>query len=403
MHQTTRTASTRQTARGNYGIIIAVVLALGAGFGLGVYRQQIVATMASMVGIPASGETIDTTQLQHTYQKLLAHYDGTLDDQALIDGASRGMVEAVGDDYTTYLDAEEAKQFQDDLSGSIGGGIGAQVGQRDNVITFVKILDKTPAQTAGLLAGDRVLAINDETTKGMSVDTAVSKIRGEVGTTVKLSVLRGDAPLQEFTVTRAEITAPSVESSQEGDIGIITVSRFDQSTGRDAREAARRLQSSGVRGIVLDLRGNPGGFVTAAQDLAGIWLDGQVVVSERRGGKVVEELRSSSSPILTDMPTVVLVDGGSASASEIVAGALRDHKKATLVGETTYGKGTVQQLVTLSEGALLKVTVARWYTPGGVNLSDGGLKPDVEAPISADDIRAGNDTQLRAALERLAR
>lgn len=377
---------------------LAAVLAIG--FVAGMYRVQVFAGLASAFGIPASSKTLNTDLLQQTYRQLDANFDGDLDENALINGAARGMVEAAGDDYTTFLDAEEAERMNSDLEGSIGGGIGAQVGVRDETITLVKILAGTPAEQAGLKAGDKVLTINSETTKDWTTEQAVERIRGEVGTTVKLGIER-DGQAMDMTITRAEISVDSVTSEVRDGIGYMTITRFDQETGQLAATAAQSFKEAGVKGVILDLRGNPGGYLSAAQDVSGIWLSKKLVVVEKTGDKVIDELRSRRNAVLEGVPTVVLVDGNSASASEIVAGALHDHKAATLVGETTYGKGTVQRLITLTNGAVLKVTVARWFTPNGLNLSKVGITPDHTVKLSEEDIKNSNDRQMTKAEELL--
>lgn len=377
---------------------LAAVLAIG--FVAGMYRVQVFAGLASAFGIPASSKTLNTDLLQQTYRQLDANFDGDLDENALINGAARGMVEAAGDDYTTFLDAEEAERMNSDLEGSIGGGIGAQVGVRDETITLVKILAGTPAEQAGLKAGDKVLTINSETTKDWTTEQAVERIRGEVGTTVKLGIER-DGQAMDMTITRAEISVDSVTSEVRDGIGYMTITRFDQETGQLAATAAQSFKEAGVKGVILDLRGNPGGYLSAAQDVSGIWLSKKLVVVEKTGDKVIDELRSRRNAVLEGVPTVVLVDGNSASASEIVAGALHDNKAATLVGETTYGKGTVQRLITLTNGAVLKVTVARWFTPNGLNLSKVGITPDHTVKLSEEDIKNSNDRQMTKAEELL--
>ena len=372
---------------------LSLTAVLAIGFVAGMYRVQVFASLASAFGIPASSKTLNTDLLQQTYRQLDANFDGELDENALINGSIRGMVEAAGDDYTTFLDANEAARMNSDLEGSIGGGIGAQVGVRDDTITLVKILADTPAEKAGLRAGDKVLTINNETTEGFTTEQAVERIRGEIGTTVKLRIER-DTEAMEFSITRAEISVDSVTSEIKDGIGILTITRFDQETGRLARAAAESFKEAGVTGVVLDMRGNPGGYLSAAQDVSGIWLSNKIVVVEKANGAVIDELRSRRNAVLDGMPTVVLVDGNSASASEIVAGALHDHKAATLVGETTYGKGTVQRLITLTDGAVLKVTVARWFTPNGLNLSKVGIKPDYAVTLTEEDMRNNNDRQM---------
>lgn len=394
----------KRVVRGIHPVIFFLSLAcmLMIGVATGTYWPQIYAAVAPAFGIKASAETLDTTLLQQTYRELVANYDGKLDTNSLIQGASKGMVAAAGDKYTTFLDAQEAEQFNSDMSGSIGGGVGAQIGLRDNQVTLVKILSGTPAERSGLKAGDKVLAINDEATDGFTVDKAVTKIRGDVGTTVKLRIQRGKET-KDYSVTREEITAPSVTSEVKDNIGIITVVRFDEKAAQQARKAAEQFAEDKVKGVVVDLRGNPGGYLTAARDMASIWLDNKLVVVEKQGDKVMDELRSDSDPVLEGMPTVVLVDGNSASASEILAGALQDHKAATLVGETTYGKGSVQRLVPLANGSILKVTIARWYTPNGKNITKEGITPNETVKMTEQQLRDGNDVQLKAAIARLAK
>lgn len=381
-------------------IIIALVATLGLGVVIGVYNKEIIGATAPLIGIRVNTDELDLSSVQKTYQTLKANFDGELDDATMIEGANRGLVEAAGDDYTQFFSKAEAEQFNNDLSGAIGGGIGVELGNRNDVVTVIRVLPDNPGAEAGLLAGDIIVAVNDEYEPTWNVDDVVSRVRGEVGTTVKLTVLRGEET-KEVTITRAEINNPSVYSSVKDGVGTLTISRFDEQTGTLARQAARSFKDQNVKGVILDLRGNGGGFLTAAQDVAGIWLDKKVVVTERSGDRVVDELYSSSSPILNGIPTIVLVNEGSASASEIVAGALQDHKAATLLGETTFGKGSVQQLIDLPAGAQLKVTVARWYTPNGKNISETGIDPDVVIVRSSDDVNAGRDPQLDAASARL--
>jgi carboxyl-terminal processing protease len=260
----------------------------------------------------------------------------------------------------------------------------------------LRVLRDNPAEKAGVVVGDVITAVNGESVEGKSVAETVDKIKGDAGTTVKVTVLRG-AEMKDFTVTREVVTNPSVYGSVENGVGVMTISRFDSETGSLARKVAGEFKTANVKGVVLDLRGNGGGYVTAAQDVAGIWLDKQVVVTEKRSGKVTDELKSGGSPILNGIPTVVLINASSASASEIVAGALHDHKAASLLGEKSFGKGSVQKLVGLGEGTMLKVTVARWYTPGGLNISEKGITPDTTVVRTVEDINANRDPQLDAA------
>ncbi len=379
-------------------LIIAVTAVLA--FFAGTRSDQIMAVVGPIFGVKVYAGDIDLSSVEATYRSLKANYDGKLDDKALIDGANKGLVNAAGDTYTLYMNAAEAASFEDDLSGTIGGGIGAEISTRSGNITIVRVLKDNPAIKAGLQAGDMVVKINDESTTGQTVEQAVSKIRGEVGTTVKLLINRGGEE-KEFTVTRATVNNPSVDSSVVDGVGTITITRFDNATAGLARATAQDFKNKNVKAIILDLRGNGGGYVDAAQDILSLWLDNKVVVTERTNGQVVSTLKSGSNALLAGIPTVVLVDNGSASASEIVAGALQDYRAAKLVGEKTFGKGSVQKLINLPNGAELKVTVARWYTPNGKNITTQGITPDVTATLTQEDVDAGKDPQLDAARKAL--
>ena len=380
---------------------LAFIFVLGLGYIAGTFHSQILATVAPIFGLKAASGTLDLSSVQKTYQQLQANFDGDIDEAKLVEGANRGLVEALGDEYTVFFNKTESEQFSNDLSGTIGGGIGVELSLRNEQITAVRVLRDNPAEKAGLVAGDVIVKINDEEVPAAwTVQDATTRIRGETGTTVKLTVLRG-TEVKEFTITRAEVTNPSVYSSVIDGVGIMTITRFDDQTGQLARAAAQSFKAQNVKSVILDLRGNGGGYITAAQDVASLWLDNQVVVSERTNGKVVDELKTATSPILNGIPTAVLVNSSSASASEIVAGALQDHGAAKLVGEKTFGKGSVQKLIELPGGSELKVTVAKWYTPKGNNISKQGIAVDKEAALTVEDINAGRDPQLDAAKELL--
>lgn len=384
----------RGISRNVYFLSIAIVAVVG--FIAGTRGNEIVGAIAPVLGFKVETSTLDLAAVQKTYQQLKLNYDGTLDTQKLIDGASRGLVAAAGDRYTVFMDAKEAEAFDNDLSGKIGGGIGAEIGVRSGQPTIVRILQDNPAERAGLKSGDVIMAVNDQAAKGWDSEKAADAIRGDVGTTVKLVVERG-SETKNFTITRATVDNPSVQSKVENGIGTLTISRFDGETGGLARKAAENFKQKNVKSVILDLRDNGGGYLTAAQDVAGLWLKDQTVVTERTGGKVVDELKSGDDPLLAGIKTVVLVNGSSASASEIVAGALQDHKVAALIGEKTFGKGTVQKVIDLANGTRLKVTVARWYTPNGKNINKEGITPDKKVGLSAADVNAGRDPQKAAA------
>ena len=369
-------------------VIVAIV-----SFVAGARSDALFANVASVFGVRTSNKTIDLSSVQKTYQELVANYDGKLDTQKLIYGANRGLVEAAGDPHTAYMDPDETKEFDKSLSGQIGGGIGAEIGLRSNKPTIIKPLENSPAQKAGIKAGEAIVKVNDEASSDWSVEKVVSKIRGEVGTSVKLTLLSG-GQTREVSVVRQNIVSPAVESEIDGEIGILKVNRFGDDTVSLSRKYASEFVEKGVKKVILDLRNNPGGTVGAAQGLLGIWLDNQIAMTERRGSEIVKTLRTTGTPILGNMKTVVLINGNSASASEITAGALREYGKATLVGQKSYGKGSVQIVLGLPGGSQMKVTEARWYTPKGKNIDKTGIEPDVKVDLSSDDVNNNIDPQM---------
>ena len=369
-------------------VIVAIV-----SFVAGARSDALFANVASVFGVRTSNKTIDLSSVQKTYQELVANYDGKLDTQKLIYGANRGLVEAAGDPHTAYMDPDETKEFDKSLSGQIGGGIGAEIGLRNNKPTIIKPLENSPAQKAGIKAGEVIVKVNDEASSDWSVEKVVSKIRGEVGTSVKLTLLSG-GQTREVSVVRQNIVSPAVESEIDGEIGILKVNRFGDDTVSLSRKYASEFVEKGVKKVILDLRNNPGGTVGAAQGLLGIWLDNQIAMTERRGSEIVKTLRTTGTPILGNMKTVVLINGNSASASEITAGALREYGKATLVGQKSYGKGSVQIVLGLPGGSQMKVTEARWYTPEGKNIDKTGIEPDVKVDLSSDDVNNNVDPQM---------
>ena len=266
---------------------------------------------------------------------------------------------------------------------------------------MVRVLAKNSAQNAGILPGDIILKVNDEDVSKKSTAEVSAKIRGEAGTTVKIAVLRGQ-DVKDFSVTRAKIDNPSVELSKDGNVAILSIYRFDSETGALAKKYAEEIKSEGISKVILDLRGNGGGYVQAAKTVASLWLEKDaLIVSEKTGSKTIEEIRATGSNPLKGMKTVILLDGTSASASEIVAGALKENKAATIVGEKSYGKGSVQTTVDMPGGALLKVTIAKWYTPNGENISNNGISPDVEVKVPEGQSYLLNDIQKNKALDLL--
>lgn len=339
-------------------------------------------------------------------EKYVSGTTTNITDEDRVTGAIEGLVDSYDDPYTIFLPPTEAEEFAENIAGNFSG-VGMEVGMRNNIVTVIAPLPDTPAEKAGILAGDAIVRIDDKTTEGMNVDEAVQRIRGEKGTEVVLTIYReGDIEFREIRIVRDTIAIPTIKTEKRGDTFIIALYSFNAISEMKMQEALREYAESGTHKLVLDLRGNPGGFLQSAVSIAGYFLPtGKVVVRESFGDNADEQVFRSQGKSLGQYEPeemVVLINGGSASASEILAGALKAHDAATLIGETTFGKGSVQELVDLPSGASLKVTVARWLTPDGTSISDGGLDPDIEIKRTAQQIINDEDPQLEAALEWLS-
>jgi len=393
-HKVPVLAPARMISRKTFLASMALVAVVA--FIIGTRSADIRAVVGPLFGIKISSDTLDLSSVQDTYRNLKANFDGNLDTAKLIDGASRGLTAAAGDRYTVFMDKTEASDFSKSLSGQVSG-VGAEIGIRTSQPTIVRIIADSPAELAGLKAGDTIIAVNGDSVESLTTDQVATKIRGDAGTSVKVTVRRSGES-KDFTITRANITDKSVRSEIRNGVGILTISRFDTDTGDLARQAAQNFKSSGVKAVVLDLRDDGGGYLTAAQDVSSLWFTDKTVVTEKQGDKVTDTVKASGTPILAGMKTVVLVNGGTASASEIVSGALQDYGLAKLIGEKTYGKGSVQEIISLADGRELKVTVAKWYTPKGKNITAEGITPDQSVTMTAADVDAGRDPQLDAAL-----
>ena len=376
---------------------VSIALVALVGYIAGTRSDQLYAAIAPVFGIKASADSLNTSVLQDAYRNLRANYDGKLDADTLSDGAVRGMVAAADDRYTVFMDKKEAEEFNRGLSGQVSG-IGSEIGRRSNQPTVLRVLNDSPAEKAGVKSGDVFVAVNGESVEGKDASAVASRVRGEAGTSVKLTMKRGESTV-DFTIVRAQVSDPSVRWSVSDGVGTMIISRFDAQTASLARQAASELKSQGVKAVIVDLRDNGGGYLNAARDVAGIWLNNQIVVTEKAGDKVTDEVKTGSSAILDGMKTILLVNRDSASASEILAGALQEHGKATLVGQKTFGKGTVQKVLNLADGRLLKVTVARWYTPKGKNITKEGITPETIVELTADDMNAGRDPQRDKAMD----
>ena len=380
--------------------IIVGAIMLAGGLAIGINWDNLTAQFSPYLGGKKIAESIDFSVLNSVYQKLAENYDGELDKNKVIEEAKRGLVKAAGDDYTYYLTASEADEFEKDLNGDVGAGIGVEIGQRDGLVKVLRTTPDNPARAAGILAGDIIYKADDEDISMLTVEEIAKKLRGAAGTKVKLTVLRNNKE-KTFELTRETINNVSVYTEYRGKTAIITITRFDQDTGKLARSAAEEANSKGCDKFIIDLRGNGGGYVSAAKEVASLWIDGKVVVEQKSSSGLYNEktYAERGRAILAGKKTVVLTNGSTASASEIVAGALQDYGLATLIGEKTFGKGSVQALEDFTSGEMLRVTVAKWYTPNGRNISHEGIEPDKKVERSFDQINKDEDPQLDAALK----
>lgn len=330
------------------------------------------------------------------------YYDKSqIDDTALFYGALAGMVDALGDPHSVFFTPTLTEQFAEELDGTFSG-IGAEIGRKHDQLVIIAPLANTPAQRAGLKSGDWILSIDGKDTTNMSTGEAVSLIRGETGTSVVLTILSDNSnETKEVTIVRQKIDIPSVTYKLEDGIAIIEISNFNSDTTDRFTKIAQQVVADNPKGIILDLRNNPGGFLTTSVDIASSWVDtNNTVVRETYSDKRKDkEYKAIDTTSLEQFKTIVLVNEGSASASEILAGALQDYEKATIIGEITFGKGSVQQLMPLDSNTSIKITVAKWLTPKGRTIEGEGIVPDIEIELTYDDYNNDIDPQMKRAKE----
>ncbi len=393
---------------GMKNIVIAVLtVAVVASFAGGFYVGQLYGYVAPIKGAAnlevGKPEGIDFSLFWDAWRIVQEEYagPGPLNFQAMVHGAIKGMVQSLGDPYTTFMTPDNAKIFLEDISGSFSG-VGMEIGIRDEKLLVIAPLDGTPAAKAGLRPGDHIVQINKDTvTSDLTIDEAVALIRGPEGTTVTLSILReGWTEPRDFAVERAVISIPSLEWEMRDGVAYVKIFQFSEKLQGDFADLERNVLR-GTDTIVLDLRNNPGGFLHVAVDIAGWFLQrGELVAIEDFGSDIKrEEHRARGNARLYNHKVVVLINEGTASASEILAGALRDNRGVLLVGEKSFGKGSVQELKELKDESSLKVTIATWLTPKGNLIADKGLEPDIKVEITDEDFDAGKDPQLDKAIE----
>lgn len=347
--------------------------------------------------------TIDFSLFWKVWEILKDKYvdKSSLDARELFYGAIDGMLAATGDPYTTFFSPAENREFNEDISGTFEG-IGAEMGMKDDIITIIAPLEGMPAEKAGLLSGDKVIKIDDVVSSSYSLDEAVKRIRGPKGTEVKLTIFRsGEEETRDVIIKRGLILVKSVRFEMKDDVAYIRVNRFGDDTEAGFKDAVKQLRDKKAERLVIDMRNNPGGFLDTAVEMASLMLPaGQIVVMEEDGSGKRIELKARGGDVLSSLPTVILINEGSASASEILAGALRENRdNVRLVGKKSFGKGSVQELVSVTKETAVKITIARWLTPKGNQIHNVGIAPDVEVGITSEDRENKRDPQLDKALE----
>ncbi len=401
--------------------IFVALLVIAGTFGVGLYagvaervaQTVSAASSSNTVTISLGGDKqpsgVDVAQLWKAWNLLDQSYVPTHTSSTIptpqerLYGAIAGLTDSYGDPYTVFMPPAAATVFNEDISGAFEG-VGMELGTKDNALTVVAPLKDSPAEKAGIMSGDKVTAIDGKPTDGMAVDAAIKLIRGKKGTTVKLTIVRaGELKPMEISVVRDVISIPVLKSYKRPDgIFVIELYSFSSNSADLFRAALRSYFESGATKLILDLRGNPGGYLEAAVDMGSYFLPvGEPIVSEDFKGKqdpIVHRSVGYNVFANKNLKMAILIDQGSASASEILAGALQQHHVAQLVGTRSFGKGSVQQLMDLGGGAQLKITIARWLTPNGNSISDGGLTPDIKADRTIDDVKAGKDPQKDAAV-----
>jgi len=384
-----------------YLLLAAVIFIVGFWFGQNsqsVPSQGILPKIQVLNKEPPKPQSVDFSLFWDVWNRVGANYfnQKDLDPQKLLYGAISGLVNSLGDPYSAFLTPEQNQAVKQELSGFYEG-VGIQLGAKDGKIVVIAPLSGTPAAEVGIKAGDVILKIGDKETVGMSLPEAVALIRGSSGSKVKLAIARGDKDVFEKELVRAKIDLKTVELTFEGNIAILKLSRFAEKTQSEWDKAVQEILDKRANGVVLDLRNNPGGFLQGAVYIGAEFTQGKIVGQEDKSGKK-EFVSAERKGRLLDISLVVLINRGSASAAEIVAGALQESHRAKLVGEQSFGKGTVQDAQELAGGAGLHLTVSKWLLPSGKDINGQGLKPDVEVKVEEGQEKEGQDLQQDMAL-----
>lgn len=386
-------------------LVAIVIFASGVYFG---FHKQLEISKAAGLRETAIETEIDFSPFWKVWDTIDEKFPDaqTITDQERVYGAISGLLGSLNDPYSVFLTPDEAKIFEDDIAGNFTG-VGMEVGNKDNILTVIAPLKDTPAYRAGIKSGDKILKIDETSTAGLSVEKAIKLIRGEEGTTVTLTIAReGETEPREIKIVRDVINTPTLDTELRADnIFVIKLYSFSANSVGLFRNAIKQFSEAKTDKLLLDLRGNPGGYLDAAVDMASWFLPGGKTVVIEDGGKDEEQkiFRSKGYNVFTDnLKFVILLDSGSASASEILAGAMRDHGRAKIVGSQSFGKGSVQEVVRMGEGTILKITIAKWLTPNGISISDReGLTPDYIVPLTPKDFEDKKDPQMDKAVELL--
>jgi len=384
-------------------VIIVFVLCLGFGAGFFINQklnEQLYTDLYSQ-------DTINFSMLAEVWRKINENFvfEDKINTEAMVYGAVKGFVSALGDPYTSFFDPEEAEEFQKDLEGTFEG-IGIQIAKKEGKVKIVAPIKNTPAERAGILAGDVIEKINEEDVSNIELDMIVKKIRGEKGTTVTLNIKRENED-KVFKIKRDTIRVPNCElefiNAEDGNkIAILSIFQFSETTSKDVKTEVNKIfNTNNVKGIVLDLRNNPGGLVNEAKNVASLFLKKELPIVKECDKKNECTWLSSDGPgKLADYPLIILINEGTASAAEILTGALEANiENVTIVGDTSFGKGLVQRIVYLSDGSIIKITTEEWYTPRDKQIHEIGIEPDIKIEITKEDIEKEKDPQLEKAIE----
>lgn len=388
---------------GRLGVVVLLLVAFSFGYLFGhgnmeLDQRYIPRLVNTDFGKPSD---VDFSLFWQVYNELSSSYLRTMDAEKALYGAINGLVLSLEDPYSSFLTPEESKMFQEELSGKLEG-IGAEIGRRNGIPTIITPLKNSPAERAGLEPGDQILAVDNEYTDKLSLDAVISKIRGKRGTEVTLTIVRNGADPKEYKIVRESIDIQDVTWERDNDVAIITMRQFGDNSVTQLTQVAGEIKNENISRIVLDLRNNPGGLLDKAVEVAGFFLpSGSTIVKEQPKDGAVSAITTESDPIFAKEPLFVIVNKGSASASEIVAGAIQEYKRGIVLGEKTYGKGTVQVFKDLKLGAALKLTIAQWLTPQGHYIEENGIEPDIAVEYKDSDVEEGRDPQLEKALNEI--